>query len=340
MIDLSAKYLYKLESVLLQSHKTLSRSINYQALLACKMNELELHPLILPALFSLLILLWSIIKWFYQRDAMKNLAPSPPKLPILGNLHQLGSLPHRSLRALARKYGPLMLLHLGRVPVLIVSSADAASEIFKTHDIAFSSRPEFKASKKLMMSDAKDVTFLPYGEYWRQLKSIFVLQLSSAKRPVQSFRFIREDETTFLVKKIGESSGPVNLSVMLSEFSTDVISRSVLGCKYRELENGKNHLALVVEMMKLLGIVCIGDFIPWLSWTDRVRGFDERLNKVTKGMDALLEDVMQRRLEVDRNSGECFVDILQEIHNGNGDGDSIDRDDIKALLMVSGWAYI
>ncbi|XP_028122916.1 cytochrome P450 71A24-like [Camellia sinensis] len=94
----------------------------------------------------------------------KNLPPpSPPKLPIVGNLHQLGLFSHRSLRSLAKKYGPLMQLHFGSVPVLVVSSAVAAREIMKTHDLAFSSRPKTINGSKIVY-DCKDVALSPYGE--------------------------------------------------------------------------------------------------------------------------------------------------------------------------------
>lgn len=304
----------------------------FKAFFALKMDEIQFLHLVFAAFLSISILLWSI-KRFHKTDGIKNFPPSPPKLPILGNLHQLGSLPHRNLRSLAGKYGPLMLLHFGRVPVLIVSSADTASEVLKTHDVTFASRPQFKAFKKLVYN-AKNITFSPYGESWRQLKSIFVLQLLSTKR-VKSSRPIREEETILLVKKIQESSGRVNLSEMFAEFSTDVISRSVLGFKYRELGNGQNLLQLLVDLMELLGIISIGDFIPWLNWIDRVRGFDARMVKVAAEMDEFLEDVIQQRVRYGRNNGDSFIDILLEIHNRNKDGDSISRNGIKALVMVS-----
>ncbi|KAL2507653.1 Cytochrome [Forsythia ovata] len=102
------------------------------------------------------------------------------ELPIIGNLHQLGTLPHHSLQSLARKHGPLMLLHFGNVPSLIVSSSDAAMEIMMTHDVIFANRLDSSVARWLLY-DGKDLSIAPYGEYWRQLKSIFVLQLLSNK---------------------------------------------------------------------------------------------------------------------------------------------------------------
>uniref|UniRef100_A0A6N2MD92 Cytochrome P450 n=1 Tax=Salix viminalis TaxID=40686 RepID=A0A6N2MD92_SALVM len=92
--------------------------------------------------------------------------PSPKTIPILGNLHQLGSHPHRKLHSLAKCYGSLMMLHFGSKPVLMVSSADAAQEILKTHDLIFSNRPKLSVSDKLLYQ-GKDISTSPYGEYWR-----------------------------------------------------------------------------------------------------------------------------------------------------------------------------
>jgi hypothetical protein len=141
-----------------------------------------LHPFVLAILAFTLIFLF---KWS-SSSTKKNSPPSPLKLPIVGNLHQLGSQPHHSLRSLAQRHGPLMLLHFGSVPTLVASSADAAREIMKTHDLIFSNRPKSSMSEKLLYN-YKDVASAPYGEYWRQMKSLSVLHLLSNKR-VQSIR--------------------------------------------------------------------------------------------------------------------------------------------------------
>ncbi|RWR75962.1 cytochrome P450 71A1-like protein [Cinnamomum micranthum f. kanehirae] len=94
--------------------------------------------LLLSLLFFASALIF-LLKVNGQRAKKTDVPPSPPKLPLIGNLHQLGTLPHRSLQLPRRKIRPLMLLYLGRIPTLIVSSAEMAEQIMKTHDLIFSS---------------------------------------------------------------------------------------------------------------------------------------------------------------------------------------------------------
>ncbi|KAM0937038.1 putative angelicin synthase [Dioscorea sansibarensis] len=46
----------------------------------------------------------------------RKLPPGSWRLPVIGNLHHLGKLLHRSLRRLAEKPGPLIQLQLGQNP--------------------------------------------------------------------------------------------------------------------------------------------------------------------------------------------------------------------------------
>nr|QBS13810.1 9,13-epoxy-labd-14-ene hydroxylase [Marrubium vulgare] len=303
------------------------------------MEKIQILYIVYTVLIPL-FLLWCIKKWFIEHSRNKNSPPSPPKLPIIGNLHQIGRLPHRDLQAMARKHGPLMLLHFGSVPVLIASSADTAREFMKTHDVAFASRPVYKIYEKLVYG-CKDISAAPYGEYWRQLRSIFVLQLLSSKK-VQSFRYIREEETDLFVKKIRDSGfGPVNLSRMFAELSSDGICRAAVGRKCGEMRNGKRFLNLLSELMEIFGEFPIEEFVPWLGWISRVNGTDRRVDRVAKEMDEILESVIEEHVEskdqrkdVEGRDGETILDILLRIHSENSSGGvSIDRDSVKALIL-------
>ncbi|XP_051131706.1 cytochrome P450 71A8-like [Andrographis paniculata] len=287
----------------------------------------------------------SFLAWFLLNRRRTNQQqglqpPSPPRLPILGNLHQLSALAHHSFHALGAKYGPIMLLHFGSRPVVIVQSSAAAAEIMKTHDLAFADKAALGTMRKLFYNH-KDISVAPYGEYWRKLKSICVLQLLSSKR-VQSFHFIREEELALLVEKIkaccrSSSSSPVNLSELFMSFTYDVICRASCGKKYREGEHGGRFPKLLTEVVQQVGRVNAGEYVPWLWWIDCLTGFEKRVDRVAKEVDEFLEMVIQDHLnakglqigESGQGNEDSFVGILLNIY---GDG-IIDRDGIKAIIL-------
>ncbi|KAG8378746.1 hypothetical protein BUALT_Bualt07G0017200 [Buddleja alternifolia] len=276
----------------------------------------------------------------------KTPPPSPRKLPIIGNLHQLGTYPHRSLHSLSKHYGRLMLLHFGRVPVLVVSSADAACEIMKNQDLIFSNRPKLHIPNRLLYG-SKDVAFTQYGEYWRQIRSICVLQLLSNKR-VQSFCRVREEETSIMIDKIkqmGSLSSVINLSEVLISTTNNVVCRVALGRKYSDGGEGKMFKELLGEFVELLGSFSIGDYISWLSWIDRVSGLDARLERVAKMFDEFLEGVVEehrcRRKDKmvcgdggGEDQGFDFVDILLEFQRENEGTSPVEDSTIKAVVLV------
>ncbi|XP_052180736.1 cytochrome P450 736A117-like [Diospyros lotus] len=307
------------------------------------MRDQFYYVLLPPCLFFIFLL----IKWLSTiRNPRKNLPPSPPKLPIIGNLHQLGIFPHRSLHSLALKHGPLMLLHLGSVPVLIVSSAEAAQEILKTNDLAFSNRPKSTIARKILYN-YKDIAFAPYGEYWRQIRSICVLELLSSKR-VQSFRAVREEETALLIDKIkqsccADSSSVVNLSEILAEHTNNIVCSVALGRKYSgDVAGGQSFKELLGELVELLGVFNVGDYIPWLGWIGHLNGWYGRADKVAKVLDTFLDLVVQehaegseryRGLKIEGDSRLDFVDILLQIQRAGVVGFPLHNDTIKALIL-------
>ncbi|AEE78400.1 cytochrome P450-like protein [Arabidopsis thaliana] len=276
-----------------------------------------------------LIIFITILFFKKQKRGKKSNTPrSPPRLPLIGNLHQLGHHPHRSLCSLSHRYGPLMLLHLGRVPVLVVSSADVARDILKTHDRVFASRPRSKLFEKLFY-DGRDVAFAPYGEYWRQIKSVCVLRLLSNKM-VTSFRNVRQEEISLMMEKIQKSSSlQVNVSELLGSLTNDVISRIALGRKYSGETDSKE---LMKRLMMLMGEFSVGTYVPWLGWIDWISGLDGQLNKTGNDLDEFLEKVVQDHVDGDGQRTD-FVDVLLRIQREKSIGFEIDRLCIKAIVL-------
>uniref|UniRef100_A0A0E0D2V9 Cytochrome P450 n=1 Tax=Oryza meridionalis TaxID=40149 RepID=A0A0E0D2V9_9ORYZ len=133
---------------------------------------------------SLILLAVSIVLIFWSRrrrnpSSRLKLPPGPTRLPIIGNLHQIGRLPHRSLGALAGRHGPVMALRLGTVPAVALSSPEAAREALKVHDAECCSR---SVRPRMLSYGYKDVAFSPYSDYVRDMRKLLVVELLSMRR--------------------------------------------------------------------------------------------------------------------------------------------------------------
>ncbi|CAI0413872.1 unnamed protein product [Linum tenue] len=142
--------------------------------------------------------------------------------------------PHHRLRELAQKYGPVMHLQLGELRHVVISSAEAAKEVLKTHDAPLASRP-FILAANIFYYGGKGISFTPYGEYWKLMRKIATAELLSNKR-VLSYRSIREEELSAnLVRRIADSSTnqqtptTINFAEVLFPAMNRVIARSAFG---------------------------------------------------------------------------------------------------------------
>lgn len=146
------------------------------------------------------------------------------------------------------------------------------------------------------------------------------------------------------IRDLSSSSFPVDLSELFVNLTNDVVCRSAFGRKYSEGKNGKRFLKLLREFLELLAGLNFGDFVPWLGWVDWVSGLDAKVDRVSKQLDEFLEGVVEEHMAnqdiqkqgkvLQNDSKEDFVDILLRIQKENSNGISIDRDSIKAILLV------
>lgn len=188
---------------------------------------MEIQYSIFPMLLAFLLFVTIAVKLWKKSKIQDKLPPGPRKLPLIGNLHQLStSLPHHTLRNLAKKYGPMMHLQLGEVSAVIVSSPQVAKEVMKTHDLIFANRPQL-LSVEILSNNSPSLTFSPCGANWRQLRKVCVLELLSAKR-VQSFESIREEEVENLIEAISLTPPqvPIDISKMIFSMTNNITARA------------------------------------------------------------------------------------------------------------------
>ncbi|WRX29712.1 Cytochrome P450 - like 10 [Theobroma cacao] len=248
----------------------------------------------LPFLLFLLTLLFVTFRalrtWTTTKSSSlpSTLPPGPPKLPLIGNLHLLiGTQPHRCLARLAQKYGPVMLLQLGEVSTVVISSPEAAKQVMKTHDSVFSERPYLYAAQ-FITYNFRDIAFAR-GDYMRQIRKICVLELLSKKR-VQSFRPIREEEISNLVRTISSKAGsPINLKNFLYSSALSILSRTAFGGKCKHQDAFKKHIP---DIIALFGGLSIVDVYPSVKLLHLINAMRPKIKKLHNKVDEILESDM------------------------------------------------
>ncbi|XP_048546263.1 desmethyl-deoxy-podophyllotoxin synthase-like [Triticum urartu] len=275
------------------------------------------------------------------RRPRPKLPPGPWQLPITGSLHHLlRGLPHHIMRDLSLRHGPLMLLRVCEREAIVVSSAEAAREIYKGNEAAFSARLSSPGIDELSRH-GQGIVFAPYGDNWRLLRRILMMELLSARR-VEAFRRIREEEAARLVSSLQATSDGrlVNMGERLEELVTDSVVRAMFRDR---LPDRATFPRIVKQGMDLSLIFGLRDLFP-SSWLVRLvpRGgggkAERHRQEVFSVMGSILKSHEERRAarDGDAEHEQDMVQVLLRIQKdaANTRVSLTDRV-IRALLIVS-----
>ncbi|CAH2042459.1 unnamed protein product [Thlaspi arvense] len=250
--------------------------------------------------------------WLRRKTKHGRLPPGPRGVPILGHLHLLGKNPHHDLNQLAKKYGPIMYMHFGFVPIIVVSSPEAAEQFLKTHDVVFASRPPLQAAKYISY-EQNNMTFVPYGHFWRTMRKLCTSELLSHPK-ISSFQSMRKEELCLLVDFIEQASRDnvaVDLSAKIASMSADMSCRMVFGKKYEEEKfDERGFKAVMRDVMQLSAAPHLGDFFPYIGALD-LQGLTRRMKALSKVFDDFYEKIIDEHIQFrDRGQTKDFVDIV------------------------------
>ncbi|XP_049934315.1 tryptamine 5-hydroxylase-like [Nymphaea colorata] len=240
-------------------------------------------------------------------------------------------MPHRSLEQLSKKYGDLMFLQLGQVPTIVL-----ARQVMKTHDHAFASRPALLSAQYLSYG-CSNVTFSPYGPYWRQARKICVTELLDSRR-IQSFQYIREEEIGRLVALIGSladrlgSGGAAYLKDAFFSLANNILCRVAFGKRFSM--GGLNEI--LTETQALFAEFCVADFFPSLPLLDaHVTGLTWRLKANQRDLDRICREIIDEHVDPGRPppAHKDLVDVLLQVQREGNLDVPIGDDNIKALVL-------
>ncbi|KAK7309477.1 hypothetical protein RJT34_06233 [Clitoria ternatea] len=136
----------------------------------------------------------------------KRLPPSPPTIPILGNIFWLLKSSKNFadlepiLRSLRSKYGDIVTIHIGSTPSIFITSHETAHRALVKNGTVFAGRPLALQTTQVFFPNQYTVTTSPYGPDWRFLRQN-IMQIIQPSR-LSSYSHCRKWALTIFKKHL------------------------------------------------------------------------------------------------------------------------------------------
>nr|QWK52419.1 cytochrome P450 76C4-2 [Isatis tinctoria] len=292
------------------------------------------------------LLLFSTTR-FKQGSLRSTTPPGPPRLPIIGNIHQVGKNPHQSFANLSKTYGPIMSLKFGSLKTVVITSPEAAREVLKTHDQVLSGR-YFNEAVRSINHHKVSLAFLPSSSaHWRLLRKISATQLFSLQR-IEATKALRMKKVRELVSFMNESSKRQEaVDISRASFVTvlNIISNMLFSVDLGSYDSEKPSLFQddVKGIMESIGKPDLANFFPFLRFLDlqgnkkKMKDYSDRLFRVFRGfIDAKVAEKSSRS-DPKNISESDFVDALIDLNKGDeAELNSTEIEHLLADLFVAG----
>lgn len=270
------------------------------------------------------------------RKPNHNLPPGPSRLPIIGNLLELGQNPHQSMAKLAKIHGPVMSLKLGTVTTIVISSADMAKEVLVTHDESLSNRP-IPQSVSVLNHEHYSLAFLPVSPLWREMRKICNGQLFAHKTLDESQDVRRKIVQQLLsdVHKscqigeavdVGRQAFKTTLNLLSNTiFSEDLVLSKGTAGEFKDL---------VTNITKLVGSPNMADYFPVLKRIDPQGAKRQQTKNVAKVLD-IFDGLIRKRLKLRESKGSnTHNDMLDALLDISKENEMMDKTIIEHLAHV------
>ncbi|KAL2927659.1 Cytochrome P450 76AD1 [Bienertia sinuspersici] len=291
----------------------------------------------LALILSILFVSFQLIRSFVNLSRKSNkLPPGPKRMPIFGNIFDLGDKPHRSFANLSKIHGPLISLKLGSVTTIVVSSADVAKEMFLKNDQALANRT-IPDSVRAGDHDKLSISWLPVSAKWRNLRKISAVQLLSNQRldASQAQRQAKVQQLLTYVQDCSKKGQPVDLGRAAFTASLNLLSNTFFSVELASHESSASQefKQLMWNIMEEIGRPNYADYFPILGYIDPF-GIRRRLAAYFDKLIAVFQNIITERQKIrSANPGiKPTNDILDTLLNLYQDNE-LSMGEINHLLV-------
>ncbi|GMI67334.1 cytochrome P450, family 76, subfamily C, polypeptide 4 [Hibiscus trionum] len=290
-----------------------------------------------------LLLAWLLVQAFNSirngnKSSESKLPPGPRRLPILGNILDLGDKPHRSLAKLAQIHGPVMSLKLGSLITVVVSSETMAKEVLQKQDLFFSNRTILDAVRATRHHEV-GMTWIPVSPLWRTFRKLCNSHIFTAAK-LDANEYLRRDKIRQLIADVrrsclkGEaiSIGQAAFNATINLLSNTVFSVDLVDPNSSDAQEFRK---TVWGIMAEAGKPNLADYFPLLQKLDPqgIRGrMTVHFQKLLHLFGQLFDERSQSRKSQNSTASNDVLDTLLDIIEGGVE--KLNRNHIVHLFLV------
>ncbi|KAF5755343.1 putative cytochrome P450 [Helianthus annuus] len=293
--------------------------------------DVELATTILIiTLLSVLLLVWMLT----SKVSGPPLPPGPRPLPLVGNLLSLEPELHTYFAAVAKTYGPISRLWLGKKLGILITSPELAREVLKLNDTIFANRDVPVAGMEASYG-GNDVVWTPYGDQWRMLRKICVREMLG-NQVLDSVYSLRRKEVRNTVKYLYNNVGsPVNIGEQMFLTMLNVVTGMMWGSTVKSEDRervGAEFRQLIGEMTGYFAMPNLSDFYPGLARFD-LQGVKKNMKVLAKRFDGIFETMIEQRRKMSGDENKDFLQFLLQLKDRGDSNPPFTIAHLKALLM-------
>ncbi|RLN18449.1 premnaspirodiene oxygenase-like [Panicum miliaceum] len=235
-----------------------------------------------------------------------------------------------------------MMLRIGPMPLVVVTSRELAREVLKVQDPNFANRPRLLVGGICGYGWA-DIIFAPTSDYWRRIRKLCIHEVLSPRR-ILSFQGIREEEVRRQVEAIraaAAAGAPVNLTRMVYDISSRTLSRSSFGEVRDDMPVFQDAINRVIGLSSGFNVP---NLFPRLREVlGEASGMKRKLREIHRTFDRILVDIIEKRRReraarvtagkeiVDENVVDVMLTLQQQ--DDNSWGFPVTDNTIKAVVL-------
>ncbi|XP_069116671.1 steroid 17-alpha-hydroxylase/17,20 lyase-like [Argopecten irradians] len=250
------------------------------------------------------------VYWLVKRNKYK-LPPGPTPMPLLGNYSLLNARDFQDqCMELSKKYGPVITIYMSTIPIVVVNTIEAATEVLVKSKADFANRPEV-TSATFFSDGGKDIAMAQYTPTWKLHRKI----AGSALRTYLKGRKLEEaihGSLTQLIELFDEKQGEAfSPNTHVDHAMLNIIYALCFSKVYKFNDpKFKNFMKVESDLIESFGSGFLEDLFPILIKIWPSKRFLKCADLANQLFDVLLGELKEHRNTFDEGNIRDFTDAL------------------------------